>query len=162
MVDDVIEEVVGYDALDLVRSIKSKKNISEFKIAEQLRLPINQTRNVLYRLYHANLVTFTRKKDKKKGWYIYYWTFNAKHVKHLVGKLKVQKLNRLRERIKRENEGQFFVCGNACIRLDFEQAADFEFKCPECGQLMEQEDNKKQIQLLEKEIKLLEKEVKKK
>ena len=46
-------------------------------------------------------------------------------------------------------------------RLDFEQATEFEFKCPECGQLLNQEENEKKIKELEKEIKELESELKK-
>jgi transcription initiation factor TFIIE subunit alpha len=54
------------------------------------------------------------------------------------------------------------MCGNNCIRLNFEQATDFEFKCPECGELLHQDDNAKKIKELEKEIKKIEKEIKRK
>ena len=39
--------------------------------------------------------------------------------------------------------------------LNFDQATSFEFKCPECGLLMNQEDNQEIIKKLEKEIELL-------
>ena len=98
-----------------------------------------------------------RKKDKKKGWYIYYWTFNPKRVRDLSQNLKKKRLESLKERIEREKAGDFFSCENKCIRLDFEQSTDFEFKCPECGSLLNQEDNAEKIKELEKEIKSLEK-----
>ena len=48
------------------------------------------------------------------------------------------------------------------MRLSFEQATDFEYKCPECGELMHQEDNKKIIEDIKSQIEELEKELAKK
>jgi len=160
LIEEAIAEVAGADVVPLVKILKNKSNISEFKLAEGIKKEINVTRNMLYRLYNHNLVSFTRKKDKKKGWYIYYWTFNQKRVKDLVKKLKKTKLERLEERLKREKSGQFYICPNNCMRLDFEQAHDFNFRCPECGSLLEVEDNKEKIEKLEEEIKTLKKEIK--
>ena len=101
------------------------------------------------------------KKDKKKGWYIYYWTFNHPRVKDLIKGLKKKRLDILQKRVKREKSIHFFMCENKCIRLEFEQATEFNFKCPECGILLNQEDNTKLVKELEKELKDLEKEVKK-
>jgi transcription initiation factor TFIIE subunit alpha len=101
-----------------------------------------------------------RKKDKKKGWYIYYWTFNPRRVKDVVLGLKKRKLTKLKERIEREKGGNFFFCRNKCIRLNFDQATDFSFKCPECGSVLDQEDNDKVIQDIEHEMKNIDKEIK--
>ena len=157
LLDEVISEVAGEDVLPLVKALKNKKNVSEFVLAENIKQEINTTRNMLYRLYHSNLVTFMRKKDKKKGWYIYYWTFNPKMIKYLSENLKKKRLEKLKNRLAREKSGDFFTCQNKCIRLDFEQSTDFQFKCPECGSLLNQEENTEKIKQMEKEIKLLEK-----
>jgi transcription initiation factor TFIIE subunit alpha len=159
LVEDVVKSVAGEDVFPLVKLLKNKKNVSEFKLAESLKLEINITRNMLYRLYHANLVSFIRRKDKKKGWYIYYWTFKLKQVKHLALTLKKEKLEKLNDRLTREKESSFFVCPNTCMRLDFEQAVGFEFKCPECAAIMQQESNEDKIKQLQDEIKVLEKEI---
>lgn len=158
--DDVVSSVAGADVIPLVKALKNQKNVSEFKLAEDIKQEINTTRNMLYRLYNSNLVSFTRKKDKKKGWYIYYWTFNPNRIKFLASDLKKKRLSKLKERIEREKNGNFFICENRCIRMDFEQATDFEYKCPECGCLLSQEDNSKKIKEIEKEIKQLEKDLK--
>lgn len=158
-IDSVIAEVAGEDVIPLVKKLKNKKNVSEFKLADSLKQEINIVRNMLYRLYNSNLVSFTRKKDKKKGWYIYYWTFDTKRIKYLMQVLKEKRLEKLRERLEREQSEQFFLCPNLCIRLDFEQSMNFEFKCPECGTLIEVEDNSKKIQGIQEEISCLEKEM---
>ena len=159
--ENVISEVAGADVIPIINYLKDKKNISEFKIAEDLKLEVNRTRNMLYRLHGSNLVSFIRKKDKQKGWYIYYWTFNQSRVKDLTLRLKKKKVERLKERLERETGGNFFVCDNKCIRLDFEQAVGFDFKCPECGMLMNQQNNENIIKSIKKEIKILETELKK-
>lgn len=160
IIEGVVIEVAGEDVVPLVKALKNKKNISEFKLAENISREVNETRNMLYRLYDANLVSFIRKKDKKKGWYIYYWTFNSKRVKYLFNDLKRKKIKNLKSRIEREEANNFFSCQNECMRLDFEQAIDFNYKCPECGSLMYEEDNKGKIDNIKKEITQLEKEVK--
>ena len=162
LIDGVVCEVAGNDVLQLVKVLKNKKNISEFKLAENIKQEVNLTRNMLYRLYDSNLVSFIRKKDKKKGWYIYYWTFNARRIKHLVVSLKKKELDKLKERLLREKNGNFYLCNTKCIRLDFEQSINFEFKCPECGELINQEDNSEKIKEIEKRISEIESDLKKK
>lgn len=159
LVEDVVSSVAGQDVLPLVQLLKNKKNVSEFKLAETLKLEINTTRNMLYRLYHVNLVSFIRRKDKKKGWYIYYWTFKIKQIKHLAITLKKDKLEKLQDRLEREKESSFFMCPNSCMRLDFEKAMGFDFKCPECAELMQQEANEDKITAIEDEIKAIKKEL---
>ena len=159
IITEVIGEVIGDDAIPLVKKLKNKQNMSEFKLAEEIDVNIKDTRNMLYRLYKFNLVGFTRKKDKQKGWYIYYWTFNKNNIKYLFTKLKKKKLRRLNERLNREQNNLFYLCPNKCIRFNFDQATNFEFKCPECGELMLQEDNEKTIKNLTENIKNLTKEL---
>jgi len=161
LIEKIVTEVVGEEAIPIVNYLKGKKNVSEFKIAEGVKEEIHRTRNILYRLLENNLVTFKRKKDKQKGWYICYWDFHPYKVKYLVEKLRKQKLEDLKERLKREQANHFFMCKSACVRMDFEKATDFNFKCPECGELMNQLDNAKTIDFLKDKIGELEKEAEK-
>lgn len=173
MIDEVISEVAGKDVLVLVKILRNKKNVSEFTLAETMKREINATRNMLYRLYENNLVTFIRKKDKKKGWYIYYWTFNDPRIKDIYITLRKRKLEKLQERLEREKSTQFYVCynqetgtdgkttkGAVSMRLDFDQAVNYEYKCPETGQLLELEDNSERIKQIESEIETIKKELK--
>jgi transcription initiation factor TFIIE subunit alpha len=152
LIEEVVSTVAGEDTVPLILAIKDKKNISEFKIADMLKEQINITRNMLYRLLDQDLVHFIRKKDRIKGWYIYYWTFNPRQIKYLTVKLQKERLFKLRERLERENSALFFACPEGCIRLDFEQAMNFEFKCPECGSIIQQQDNSEEIKKLKSKI----------
>ena len=162
VIGEVITEEVGPDVIPLVDQLKKRHNISEFKLAENIKIDIKATRNMLYRLYKSNLVTFSRKKDKQKGWYIYYWTFNSKNVRYLFMKHKQERLKRLQERVNREKNNLFYICENKCIRFNFDQGINFNFKCPECGELMKQEDNLPIIKQIEKDMVSLEKDINKK
>ncbi len=116
------------------------------------------TRNILYTLNSFNVATYIRRKDRKKGWYISYWTFNRKRVRELIDKLRRDKLIKLNERLMKEenNKDNFFICSKACARLDFEQATEFAFKCPECGGLLNQQDNAKTIEHIKERIREIE------
>jgi len=160
VVEEVVAEVAGEDVVPLVKALYNRKNVSEFKLAERVGKEINQARNMLYRLYHVNLVSFIRRKDKKKGWYIYYWTFKTEGIQPLLKTIRKKQLDKLKNRLKKETGSQFYICSNRCARLDFERATEFEFKCPECGELVNQEDNTQRINNLKKEIKKIEKELK--
>lgn len=159
-IEEVVRSVCGDDVLPLVKKLQGKENVSEFRLAEQLKEDIKRVRNILYRLYDANLVEFSRKKDKKKGWYIYYWTFKPEQIKFLFTKIKKEQLEHIRERMGQEMMEQFFICPNRCVRMNFEQAVNFEYRCPECGELTMQEQIEEQMQDLKKKASELEKELK--
>ena len=161
VMETVISEVVGSDTLPLVKALLKQKNQSEFMISTKIKTPVDVIRNRLYKLYNNNLVTYIRKKDKKKGWYIYYWTLNLNRIKYLEMDLKQKKIERLKERVLREESNNFFSCTNGCIRVDFDQATNFNYQCPECGEILNQEDNVDKIDTIKKEIIQLEKDLKK-
>ena len=104
---DTVKEVVGEDSLKVVEFLKDKKNISDFKIAEKVKTDIHEIRNILYRLYNHNLVTYYRKKDRQKGWYISYWTFNKKRIKDLMKQLHYSKMERFTQRLREEKAKNF-------------------------------------------------------
>ena len=154
----LINEIAGERAVPIIEYLKNRKNVSEFIIADKVKMDMQTTRNILYTLNSYNVATYIRRKDRKKGWYISYWTFNRKRVKDLTEKLRKEKIVKLSERLNKEeaNKGNFFICTQACARLDFEQATEFEFKCPECGNLLNQQDNTKTIENIKERIKDLE------
>lgn len=161
LIKDVVTEVAGEDAVPIAMVLKNQINFSEFKVAEALKMEIKDIRKALYKLLEYNLVSFRRKKDKKKGWYIYYWTFNNNMLKYLYSDIRVKKLDKLRDRLAREESNNFFLCPNRCVRLDFDKASEFEYRCPECGTLLDMQDNSSTIKNIKEEIVRIEAELKK-
>src|SRR3989344_9037192 len=115
--EEFIKEIASEDTLKVFRSLDGKTNVSEFDLAEELKMSINYVRNLLYGLHAHNLVTSTRKKDRQKGWYIYYWTFN---VKHAIDLLLIKKRNKVAElkKLLDEREETYYVCPDKHIRVD--------------------------------------------
>ena len=144
-IDDLIINLIGEEVLPLVGQLKNKVNVSEFKLAEYLNITVNQVRNMLYRMHQHNLVTFIRKKDKKKGWYIYYWTMNETYLREALLNFMKRKLEDFKQKLEKEMIGNYFICPNKCTRLALEQAMEQEFHCQECGELMQQQDNSRTI-----------------
>jgi transcription factor E len=151
----VVSELVGDDALEAVDYLTGKQNVSEFIIAEDLGIEIHEMRNILYRCYDHNICTFVRKKDKKKGWYICYWNFNKEQIPHLAEKIRKKKIVKLKKRLATEQEGQFYMCQNACVRMDFDKAVEYSFHCPECGDIQQMQDNARTIAFLTEQIEKL-------
>src|SRR3989338_5700405 len=78
LLKEIVSSVVGQTGNSIVDLLYGKKNVNEFIIAKKLNVTINQARNVLYKLADEGLVSFVRKKDRKKGgWYTYFWTLNT-------------------------------------------------------------------------------------
>ncbi|MBW2970939.1 hypothetical protein KY320_02135, partial [Candidatus Woesearchaeota archaeon] len=88
------------------------------------------------------------------------WSFKKYRVPELIQILKRQQLERLRSSLDTQTNKVRFACEDKCVILDFDVAANFRFRCPECGLIMEQKENcasdikalKQQITRLEKEI----------
>lgn len=141
LIQHVISELVGEEAIPIIMYLRGKKQISEFIIAEELDIEIHMARNLLYRLLEFNIVSFLRKKDRIKGWYICYWDFNDHMVPYLAEKIRLSKISKLKDRLEREEKNDFYLCKNACTRMTFEKSMEFNFKCPECGEIMQEQDN---------------------
>jgi len=159
--EDTITSVAGDIGLKVVKFLGDKKNVSEFIIADKLKVDMQTIRNTLYKLHTHNVATYIRKKDRQKGWYISYWTFNKARIKDLMSSMKKKHAEKLKERLEKEeaNKGLFFICSRACARLDFDQATDYSFKCPECGTLLQQQENARTIEHLREKLKEIEGEI---
>ena len=110
LLKEVVENVIGKPTTEIVDLLFGKKDVNEFLIAKKLKLTINQTRNILYKLSDSGIVSFTRKKDKRKGWYIYFWTLNTlKSLELLEKKLSEEKRN-LENQLRSRKTKNFYFC----------------------------------------------------
>ena len=153
IIEEMISEIAGKESILVYKILKDKENVNEFIIAEKLKLTINQIRNMIYKFEQYNLVTSTRKKDRKKGWYIYFFTLNKKQIDDVVIQLKQNKISILKKQHERESAHDFYTCPNKCSRLTVENAMEHQFMCSECGSLLEPEDKEKNVIKIGKLIK---------
>jgi len=145
LLHDLVEEMAGEDTGRIVEILFGKKNVNEFLIAKKMELTINQVRNILYKLSADNLVSFVRKKDKRKGWYIYYWTLNReKCLEKLEGSLQ-KKISGFEGMLNSRETKRFYVCSSCDIEVGEEKALEHGFSCEECADIYELSDNSRPI-----------------
>jgi len=156
LLNDILSNVVGRQASEIVDLLAGKKNVNEFILAKKLKLTINQVRNILYKLSHAGLVSFTRKKDKRKGWYTYFWTLNiGKSLELLESNIK-KELESLKNQLKNRESRRFYFCNTCKTEVNEETALLHNFTCSECGEVYELQTDKKILNDLMLKIKKLE------
>ena len=56
-----------------------------------------------------------------------------------------------------EQEISYFICKDKHVRIRYEEALDNDFRCPECGELLVEEDKEKMLRRIRSDIKFLEK-----
>lgn len=141
----IILDTLGKNAADISSLLLGKKNVNEFIIAKKINLTINQTRNLLYKLSDLGLISFIRKKDKRKGWYTYFWTLNIEKSYSLLENILKKKIEDLNQAIKNREDKRFFYCKICKTEVTEETALLNEFTCKECGEVYELAENKKFI-----------------
>lgn len=150
--ESILSDIVGKSTLPLIDLLYGQTNVNEFLIAKKLNLTINQTRNLLYRLADFGLVSSTRKKDRRKGWYTYFWTLELGKSFELLGQLLEKKIVEVRKEISTREQQRFYLCENCHIEYLEEDALLKDFICPECGSVLALKDNNKLIADFKKQL----------
>lgn len=158
-IQEILIGILGESSLPLLEEIIGKSNVSEFDLAKKTKFDIKVVRKLLYILYNHNLVSFTRKKDKQKGWYIYYWTLNPDSIRFSYFKMRRDLLRKLQSRLEEEEKELFFISEDGTTRMNFDDATEYDFRCPDTGELLMQDDNSKLILQIKKRIKEVQEEV---
>src|SRR3990170_203131 len=141
LLKNIVSVIIGQQAHGIVDFLYDKKNVNEFLISKKLKLTINQTRNLLYKLTDEGIVSFVRKKDKKKGgWYIYFWTLNTgkgllKLKEHIL-----KNTGNLGSQLNLKRTERFYHCVNCTIESNEEDALLYQYTCPECGEVLHVKD----------------------
>jgi transcription factor E len=156
MVNDFLKEafisIAGKSSEKLVDLLDEKKYINEFLIAKKLDITVNQTRNLLYKISDYGLVSSIRKKDKRKGWYTYFWKIEKlKSLEFLKNNL-LNKIDQLNHQIKSRETKVFYVCPNCKIEFNEEKALINNFTCNECGNVLSLKDTSNDLKDYNKEL----------
>ena len=122
-------------------------------------LKLNTVRKTLYKLYSGKLAQFRRIRDKSTGWFIYYWWHEFDLFEEILMEKRRIMESKLRERLKFEENNYFFICKDcqdSNKKFNFDEAFELNFRCPDCGGILEAQDNKELIQFLIEKIVLIE------
>jgi len=159
LLKEVVSLVAGKQAEDIVDLLDTKKHVNEFLLAKKLNLTINQVRNILYKISDYGLVSSIRKKDKRKGWYTYFWKIETVKSLEFLKENIVKKIDGLNNQVKSRETKRFYICERCHIELNEENALLNNFTCTECGDVLSLRDNTKLIKELRKTKERLEKDL---
>lgn len=156
---EIVVIIAGKQAEQIVDLLDGKKYVNEFIIAKKLNLTINQTRNILYRISDHGLVSFVRKKDKRKGWYTYFWKIEVMKSLEFLRNEILKKMDQVNHQIRSRETKEFYVCENCNIEFNEESALTHNFTCNECGNIVSRKDNQPVIKAYQKDLERLNKEL---
>jgi transcription initiation factor TFIIE subunit alpha len=147
----------GEEAVEVIKALEKKKESTDEELAEITGIRVNTVRKVLYMLYDQGLAEFKRIRDKETGWYYYYWRLETKRLPEIIRAKKMAELKKLREMLEEETSEIYYHCGTpGHPKLTFDEAMEYEFQCPICGQMLMQYDNTVVVEELKRRIEELE------
>ena len=150
----------GDEAITVIKSLKKLGEGTDETIANDCAVRLNTVRKVLYKLYDHGLVSCTRIRDEKTGWFIFYWRLQPDQLDAFIRSRKKRALDKLKTRLDYERNHTFFVCKtDVDIRIPFEEAMETSFKCAKCGNQLENLENTEIVSVLESKIERLEAEL---
>jgi transcription initiation factor TFIIE subunit alpha len=150
----------GEEAVTVVKSLKKLGEGTDEIIANDCGIRLNTVRKVLYKLYDHGLVSCTRVRDEKTGWFIFYWRLQPDQLDAFIRSRKKRALDKLKQRLDFERNHSFFVCKtDVDVRVTFEEAMETSFKCSKCGNQLDSSDNTEAMAVLESKIEKLEAEL---
>jgi transcription initiation factor TFIIE subunit alpha len=156
----------GEDAVTVVKSLKAigegtdETITNDCKTRFNLEVRLNTVRKVLYKLYDHGLVSCTRVRDEKTGWFIFYWRLQPDQLDAFIRSRKKRALDKLKQRLDYERNHTFFICKtDNDVRVPFEEAMESSFKCGKCGNQLESTENGQVVTVLESKIEKLEAEL---
>lgn len=138
---DITDEECCFPIIESI--LKGKK--SDIDIAEYTEIKLTIVRKVLYKLNEAGITTYKKKKDQKTNSFIYYWNFHQEIVINMIANESKKITEEIEKSIKYEESNMFFACKANGHRYIFENASEFNFICPECGDSLEYQDNSAKI-----------------
>ena len=165
LLKELVRHIAGKNSETLV-DILNEKTVNEFKIADRMKLTVNQVRNIFYKLNSYDVVIASRKKDKRKGWYIYSWTINIPKSLEVLRDFKQKQIFEIEHTIKSRESKRFYLCPSCNIEMAEESALNHDFFCPECGKLLQLSssdafvrEQKQKLEHVKKELVILEEEI---
>ncbi len=156
-----LKSLIGETATKVFLFLLGKSSeATDEEIANGLNMKTNAVRKALYTLVDYNLVSYRRVRDSRSGWYTYYWKANENQVLSMIISRKKLVLEKLRTRLEFESNSTFYQCSMDGSRYSFNEALEYNFTCPRCGNPLVYIDNTSILQALRDIIRRIEEELK--
>ncbi|MHA1340713.1 MAG: hypothetical protein ACTSRZ_11340 [Promethearchaeota archaeon] len=152
----ILDQLAGEDCIKVAEELYNidADEITDDELANICNIKLNVVRKMLYVLNEHKLSEFKKVRDKRSGWFIYYWHHTFDNLSSFIKKKQEIVMEKLLQRLEYEEKNQFFKCENhsynhneesnnkSCIfKTTFNVAMDLNFKCPQCGGSLNYDDN---------------------
>ena len=146
---------------DAILQHSGGKGISDEELAAMFGFSQSEVRKILRILYDNGLAKYRRGRHPETGATRYFWYIDLSAVNVVLVSRKREVVRRLKEKLKYEEENEFYYCPNHPLKkYTFDEAFSLNFQCPKCGHVLEQVDNSARIEILREIIRRLEEEIK--
>jgi transcription initiation factor TFIIE subunit alpha len=160
LVQDFLRKVGGEPAINVAGIYERKgKHVTDEELAKKMKMKVTEVRTVLNRLHYRGIACYKKTKNKRNGWYNYTWEIKKKRIIELILENQKERMEKLEEKQHFGENYSFFICKKNCEPLPFEIAAEYQFKCPKCGETMDSFDYSKNLETINREIEELRKEI---
>jgi transcription initiation factor TFIIE subunit alpha len=172
----ILAEIGGDQCVKVATELYNIKSdeITDDQLADICGIKLNIVRKILYVLYGNKLAEFRKVRDKKSGWFIYYWHESFENLKELIILKQKQVLDKLNAKLSYEEDNVFYICENfangasdnpdntqVCNNIvTFENAMEENFKCKNCGGNLSHYDNDRIKEFLREKIAILRQNIK--
>lgn len=147
-----VEHLTGPEGARIANALLSRKEATDTELAEELGEKPSHIRRVLYDLYEARIAEYHKEKDKETGWLTFYWQIDPQHAYATIMDRARKELASLNQALQFEETHEFFICPQGAERFDFERATEASFQCPEHGVVLEQHDNRRELEALRERV----------
>jgi len=144
--------LIGDEGMALLAAFPEGKEYSDEELADMTEINLNAVRHSLYTLYERRLAEYRRIKNNETGWLTYLWHLLPHNINAAIEDELEIVLEKLKKRERYEASNDFYMCKECGITLTFNQAFDFEFKCPHCDVQMSHYDNSLLLHALSKRV----------
>ncbi len=150
---DLITRMAGEGALKVIKIYERKgEDVTDEELAKKMKLKVTEVRTILNRLHYRGVACYQKSKNSKTGWYSYTWAIKKKRIAEILLEEIQENVKKLETKQQMQSNYGWFSCRAACGPMPFEIAAEYGFRCPECGKVMGMMNNTRVLKETETEL----------
>ena len=160
-----VEVMLEYLAVKMTPGLKKvlgylkRGKVDENKIAETMKVRVNDVRKLIYKLSHKGYAVYTKEKsESRQWWYVYTWELDKHKIERDYITEKMREVNRVKAQLATEKKTEF-RCSGCNRRFSYTEALDIGFICIECDGALAEIKRRMAAAKLERDVERLEKDI---
>ncbi len=151
-----IKEIAGKDGMYIIETI-GDEGCTDEAIEQKTGIKIAEVRCILNHLHSYGVVEYRREKNMQNGWFTYTWNLNRERALSNYLSMKKREYDDLRARVAYAESACVYKCRKGCVRCEFDDAMENQFRCPKCKGMLRYENSEVDTRKIVERIKTMEK-----